>query len=229
MTTRSAQHGTIRLERRYKAPPARVFAAWAEPQARGQWDVPGRWVIAEQTFDFREGGREVKRFGPKDDPRLVADTLYLDIVPQRRIVFSYSMTSRGTPISVSLTTIELSRRPARARICCSPSRSCSSTAATTPPTARKGWRRCSTRSARRSERRRRSYCAARSVVSKRKCISAGRWWPIQPCGRPLPALEEVTCQARLRRLNWRKLKAWTCQSTTALTFSLPRTKSCRRP
>ena len=58
MTGRTAQHGTIRLERRYKAPPHRVFAAWAEPQARAQWDVPGRWVIAEQTFDFREGGRE---------------------------------------------------------------------------------------------------------------------------------------------------------------------------
>ncbi len=108
MTKRSAQHGTIRLERRYKAPPARVFAAWAEPQARAKWDVPGRWVIAEQTFDFREGGRELKRFGPTGDPHLVADTLYLDIVPPSRIVFSYSMASRGTPISVSLTTIEVS-------------------------------------------------------------------------------------------------------------------------
>jgi uncharacterized protein YndB with AHSA1/START domain len=108
MTTRSAQHGTIRLERRYKATAACVFAAWAEPKARAKWDVPGRWVIAEQTFDFREGGRELKRFGPKDDPRFVADTLYVDVVPERRIVFSYSMTSRGTPISVSLTTIELS-------------------------------------------------------------------------------------------------------------------------
>ena len=64
-------------------------------------------MIAEQTFDFREGGHERKRFGPKDDPRFVADTLYLDIVPDRRIVFSYSMTSRGEPISVSLTTVEI--------------------------------------------------------------------------------------------------------------------------
>ena len=107
MTARSAQHGTIRLERRFKAPPARVFAAWAEPEARAKWDVPGRWIIAEQTFDFREGGRELKRFGPRDDPRFVADTLYLDLVPPRRIVFSYAMTSRGTPISVSLTTVEI--------------------------------------------------------------------------------------------------------------------------
>lgn len=104
---RSAQHGTIRLERRFAAAPARVFAAWADPVARAKWDVPGRWTIAEQTHDFREGGRETKRFGPPDDPRFVADTLYLDIVPQRRIVFSYSMTSRGVPVSMSLTTVEL--------------------------------------------------------------------------------------------------------------------------
>jgi uncharacterized protein YndB with AHSA1/START domain len=108
MTARSAQHGTIRLERRFKAAPPRVFAAWAEPGARAKWDVPGRWVIVEQTFDFREGGRERKRFGPSDDPRFVADTLYIDVVAGRRIVFSYSMTSHGTPISVSLTTVELS-------------------------------------------------------------------------------------------------------------------------
>jgi uncharacterized protein YndB with AHSA1/START domain len=111
MKARTAQHGTIRLERTFKARPARVFAAWAEPKARAKWDVPGRWVIAEQTFDFREGGRELKRFGPQDDPRLVVDTLYIDVVPERRIVFSYSMTSRGTPISVSLTTIDLSPAP----------------------------------------------------------------------------------------------------------------------
>ena len=108
MTMRAAQHGTVRLERRFAAPPARVFAAWADPAARAKWDVPGRWIIAEQTHDFREGGRETKRFGPAADPRFVADTLYLDIVPERRIVFGYAMTSRGVPVSVSLTTVELS-------------------------------------------------------------------------------------------------------------------------
>ena len=111
MTARSVQHGTIRLERIYKAPPARVFAAWAEPEARAKWDVPGRWVIAEQIFDFREGGRELKRFGPSGDPRFVTDTLYLDIVPEQRMVFSYSLTNRDAPISVSLTTVELSPDP----------------------------------------------------------------------------------------------------------------------
>lgn len=116
MTARSVEHGTIRLERLYKASAARVFAAWAEPEARARWDVPGRWAIAEQTFDFREGGRERKRFGPKDDPRFVADTLYVDIVPERRIVFSYSMTSRREPVSVSLTTVDILRAGQRTKL-----------------------------------------------------------------------------------------------------------------
>ena len=104
---RSVEHGTIRLERVYKAAPQRVFAAWAEPAARAKWDVPGRWVIAEQTFDFREGGREMKRFGPAGDPRFLAEARYTDIVPGQRIVYSYGMTDRGDRISVSLTTVEL--------------------------------------------------------------------------------------------------------------------------
>ena len=53
-------------------------------------------------------GIPISRIASKDDPRFVADTLYLDIVPERSIVFSYSMTSRGEPVSVSLTTVELS-------------------------------------------------------------------------------------------------------------------------
>lgn len=106
LLVRSVEHGTIRLDRFYKAPLQRVFAAWAEPAARAQWDVPGRWVIAEQTFDFREGGGEMKRFGPAGDPRFLAEARYLDIVPGQRIVYSYGMTDRGDPISVSLTTVE---------------------------------------------------------------------------------------------------------------------------
>lgn len=103
---RSVEHGTIRLERVYKAKPQRVFAAWAEAEARAKWDVPGRWLITEQTFDFREGGREMKRFGPAGDPRFLAEARYAEIVPGRRIVYSYGMTDRGERISVSLTTVE---------------------------------------------------------------------------------------------------------------------------
>lgn len=109
MATRSTKHGNIELTRLYKAPPARVYAAWAEPAQRARWDVPGRWIVTEQTFDFREGGCETKRFGPAGDPRLLATTHYLEVLPAERFVYGYRMTSREIPISVSLTTVQLTR------------------------------------------------------------------------------------------------------------------------
>jgi uncharacterized protein YndB with AHSA1/START domain len=116
MAARSTKHGTIELARLYKAPPARVYAAWAEPAQRAKWDVPGRWIIVEQTFDFREGGCEIKRFGPAGDPRLLATTHYLEVIPAERFVYGYRMTSRDVPISVSLTTVQLANVPEGTRL-----------------------------------------------------------------------------------------------------------------
>lgn len=116
MAARSTKHGTIELARLYKAPSARVYAAWAEPAQRAKWDVPGRWVIVEQTFDFREGGCEIKRFGPAGDPRLLATTHYLEVIPAERFVYGYRMTSRDVPVSVSLTTVQLAGAPEGTRL-----------------------------------------------------------------------------------------------------------------
>lgn len=85
-------------------PPARVFAAWADPAGRARWASPGRdWVLAEDGDDFRAGGHEVSRFGPPDDPMFRAETNYFDIVPDRWIV----MAERDVPISASMATVEL--------------------------------------------------------------------------------------------------------------------------
>lgn len=116
MAGRSTKHGTIELARLYNVPPARVYAAWAEPAQRAKWDVPGRWIITEQTFDFREGGCEIKRFGPAGDPRLLATKHYLEVIPAKRFVYSYRMTSRDLPISVSLTAVQLARAPEGTRL-----------------------------------------------------------------------------------------------------------------
>ena len=108
MIERTVQHATIVVERRYNAAPARVFAAWADPAERPQWDVPGEdWEIAEQQQDFRVGGREASRFGPKGDARYSSEGRYLDIVENARILSAGTMHDGETRTSTTLCTIEL--------------------------------------------------------------------------------------------------------------------------
>jgi uncharacterized protein YndB with AHSA1/START domain len=108
MTTRSVTHATFSVERRYDATPTRVFAAWAEPAAKRRWFAEAEdWITTEYELDFRVGGRELFRGRPKDGPVIAYDAVYQDIVPERRIVYSYAMTSDGQRISVSVATVEI--------------------------------------------------------------------------------------------------------------------------
>jgi uncharacterized protein YndB with AHSA1/START domain len=108
VSERTAKHDTTVVERKFKSSPARVFAAWKDPEAYGRWNYPGDdWVMADYENDFRVGGREKKTFGPKGDPKLTSEGTYLDIVPDSRIVSAFNMRERETRISATLCTVEL--------------------------------------------------------------------------------------------------------------------------
>ena len=104
MSNRSATHSTFVIERNYDASPARVFAAWADLNAKGQWFGPGG--EHEHELEFREGGRE--HFEAAVEGALYSyDALYEDIVQDERIVYTYNMHRDGVRMSVSVTTVEL--------------------------------------------------------------------------------------------------------------------------
>ena len=108
MTERKVTHSTFVVERTYPASPARVFAAFADPKIKDRWFAgPEEWGPDEREMDFRVGGRETSRGGPKGGPIHAFDALYYDIVPNERIVFAYDMHPDDLRISVSLATIEL--------------------------------------------------------------------------------------------------------------------------
>jgi uncharacterized protein YndB with AHSA1/START domain len=101
-------HSTFSIERTYPTTPFRVFAAFADPALKRRWFVEGEgWIIDAYSLDFRVGGYERSRFRFADSPPMGNDTIFLEIVPEQRIVFAYTMTRNDEPFSVSLTTIEL--------------------------------------------------------------------------------------------------------------------------
>lgn len=116
MTERSAIHGTFTIERVYDATPARVFKAWADPEAKARWFVgPADWQLVDRRIEFRVGGRE-HLSGRRTDFTSIFDGVYHDIVPDQRIIYSYDMHLDRRHISVSLATVEFRAEGARTRL-----------------------------------------------------------------------------------------------------------------
>lgn len=98
----SIEHETFVIKRAYAAPPARVFAAWADPRLKATWFCePG----AEYQLDFRVGGQEVNRDGTPGGPGYTSVADYRDIVENERIVYTYELHAGLELASVSLTTV----------------------------------------------------------------------------------------------------------------------------
>lgn len=117
MNERSVTHDTFVIDRTYDASPARVFAAWATPEAKARWFVgPDEWEASDHELDFRVGGRERVSGGPEGGPVHTFNAVYMDIVSDQRIVSTYDMHMDETPISVSLATVEFRPEGAGTRL-----------------------------------------------------------------------------------------------------------------
>ncbi|TVX99768.1 SRPBCC family protein [Cohnella terricola] len=101
MKERFVKHATFVVERTYAASPERVYQAWADPETKA------KWYSKPDIFEFRVGGREYSSGGPPGGPVFTFDASYQELVPEQRIVYTYTLDADGTRMSVSITTIEL--------------------------------------------------------------------------------------------------------------------------
>lgn len=104
----SLMHSTFAVKRTYPSPAPRVFAAFANPATKRRWFVEGEgFEIDEFSMDFRVGGREFSRFRFQGGEAISNEGIYLDIVPDQRIIFTFTMMKGSKHISISLATVEL--------------------------------------------------------------------------------------------------------------------------
>lgn len=97
---------SLTLRRRYGASPEKVFAAWTRPEALKAWFGPGdATVVLSAETDLRIGGRYRIVMQGEDGETHRVGGVYREIVPNRRLVFSWAWES--TPERESLVTIDL--------------------------------------------------------------------------------------------------------------------------
>ncbi len=106
--TGTVTHASFTIERDFPQPPARVYAAWSDPALRQRWFVDDpSFAVSEYDQDFRIGGREKGRFSQDGTLFYHNDTIIWHIVPNERLVFSYTMGTDSGPFSASLATVEI--------------------------------------------------------------------------------------------------------------------------
>jgi len=107
-SARSTKHSSFVIERRFDYDPAQVYRAWAEPPVKARWfnGPADKWKEEVREMDVRVGGRDrlIGKFVDGSESRFEA--LYLDVVPEKRLVYAYDMYWQGKKISVSLASVE---------------------------------------------------------------------------------------------------------------------------
>jgi uncharacterized protein YndB with AHSA1/START domain len=107
MTRPSVLHTSFVIDRQFKAPPDRVFAAWADPETKRRWsDCHGDLPDNEYSLDFRPGGVEIHRVVYPNGSVQRVQKRFFDIVPNARIIFGYDIQLDSRRLSVSLVTVQ---------------------------------------------------------------------------------------------------------------------------
>ena len=107
-SARSIKHSSFVIERRFDYDPELVYRAWVNPEAKARWfsGPADKWSEQVREMDVRVGGRDrlIGKFMDGSESRFEA--LYFDVVPEKRLVYTYDMYWQGKKISVSLASIE---------------------------------------------------------------------------------------------------------------------------
>jgi uncharacterized protein YndB with AHSA1/START domain len=105
MSTETATKPSLTLKRRLKVPPAKVFAAWTDPEKIKSWMGPGEITTIRAENDVRAGGRyRIVMRTPAGEEHDVSG-VYREVVANEKLVYTWAW--KSTPERESLVTLLL--------------------------------------------------------------------------------------------------------------------------
>jgi len=97
-TTRPAEAAhELTLTRFIDVPREKLFRCWTEPSLITQWFTPPPWKTVEAETDVRAGGASVITMQGPDGTRMPNRGVYLEVVPNERLVFTDAYTEAWVP------------------------------------------------------------------------------------------------------------------------------------
>jgi uncharacterized protein YndB with AHSA1/START domain len=105
MATAAAVKPSLTIKRRFNAPPAKVFAAWIDPEKVKRWMGPGEVKVLSAESDPRTGGRYRWLMQPPSGEQHDVSGVYREVIPNEKLVFTWAW--KSTPERESLVTVAL--------------------------------------------------------------------------------------------------------------------------
>lgn len=105
MATATATKPSLTIKRRLNAPPAKVYAAWTDPEKVKGWMGPGEIKAKSVECDLRVGGSyRWVMVAPSGEEHNVGG-IYRELVPNEKLVFTWAW--KSMPERESLVTVLL--------------------------------------------------------------------------------------------------------------------------
>jgi uncharacterized protein YndB with AHSA1/START domain len=97
----------LRLDRVIDAPPEKVFRAWTEPDLLRHWFTPKPWTVSDVELDVRPGGSQYIVMRNPEGQEFPMRGVYLDVVPNERLVFTDAYVSAWEPSEKPFMTVNM--------------------------------------------------------------------------------------------------------------------------
>lgn len=103
----SAPTRELVLNRILSAPREKVFRAWTDPEILKQWFAPKPWTTPVAQLDVRPGGANLIVMRGPDGQEFPNRGVYLEVVPNERLVFTDAFVRAWEPSEKPFMTAEL--------------------------------------------------------------------------------------------------------------------------